>query len=136
MATEEQLRAALARITTAEKQLTLADRGWQLLGRSRAAFISSLRHTGLSYAHAQMKFDDFVEEQRRLYEYLTQALEAAQRDYAALQGGGGGTPDASTQSETQPATAPPAASLAAQHTSPPTAATTARNPAPQSMRQA
>jgi hypothetical protein len=94
MATEEQLRAALARLTNAEKQLALADRGWQLLGRSRAAFISSLRHTGLSYAHAQMKFDDFVEEQRRLYEHLTQALEAAQRDYAALRDAGECAPEA------------------------------------------
>lgn len=84
MATEQDLRAALARITELEKQLALADRGWQLLGRSRAAFISSLRHTGLSYAHAQIKFDDFVEEQRRLYEHLTQALQAAHEHYASL----------------------------------------------------
>lgn len=84
MATEQELRAALARVTELQKQLALADRGWQLLGRSRAAFISSLRHTGLSYAHAQIKFDDFVEEQRRLYEYLTQALQAAQDHYDTL----------------------------------------------------
>ena len=84
MATEQELRAALARVTDLQKQLALADRGWQLLGRSRAAFISSLRHTGLSYAHAQIKFDDFVEEQRRLYEHLTQAVQAAQDHYAAL----------------------------------------------------
>jgi hypothetical protein len=90
MATEQELRAALARVNTAQKQLTLADRGWQLLGRSRAAFISSLRHTGLSYAHAQIKFDDFVEEQRRLYEHLTQALQTAQNDYMSLQGTAGG----------------------------------------------
>jgi hypothetical protein len=86
MATEQELRAALARLTNAQKQLTLADRGWQLLGRSRAAFIGSLRHTGLSYAHAQIKFDDFVEEQRRLYEHLTQALQTAQDYYNGLQG--------------------------------------------------
>jgi hypothetical protein len=84
MATEKELRAAAARVAEAQKQLALADRGWQLLGRSRAAFISSLRNTGLSYAHAQIKFDDFVEEQRRLYERLTQALQEAERDYAAL----------------------------------------------------
>ncbi|CAM3476895.1 hypothetical protein BOSP111201_07370 [Bordetella sputigena] len=84
MATEQELRAAAARVAEVQKQLALADRGWQLLGRSRAAFISSLRHTGLSYAHAQIKFDDFVEEQRRLYEHLTQALEAAQAHYARL----------------------------------------------------
>ncbi|OZI26532.1 hypothetical protein CAL26_04190 [Bordetella genomosp. 9] len=87
MATEQELRAAAARVAEVQKQLALADRGWQLLGRSRAAFISSLRHTGLSYAHAQIKFDDFVEEQRRLYEHLTQALEAAQTHYAHLTGG-------------------------------------------------
>ncbi|OZI67098.1 hypothetical protein [Bordetella genomosp. 11] len=92
MATEQELRAAAARVTELQKQLALADRGWQLLGRSRAAFISSLRHTGLSYAHAQIKFDDFVEEQRRLYEYLTQALQAAQDHYAALTATAGGTP--------------------------------------------
>lgn len=86
MATEQELRAAMARVNTAQKQLTLADRGWQLLGRSRAAFISSLRHTGLSYAHAQIKFDDFVEEQRRLYEHLTEALQTAQDHYTSLQG--------------------------------------------------
>lgn len=90
MATEQELRAALARVHDLEKQLALADRGWQLLGRSRAAFISSLRHTGLSYAHAQIKFDDFVEEQRRLYEYLTQALQAAQAHHAALMAAAGG----------------------------------------------
>jgi hypothetical protein len=89
MANEQELRAAAARITQTEKQLALADRGWQLLGRSRAAFISSLRHTGLSYAHAQIKFDDFVEEQRRLYEHLAQTLQAAQREYATLSGGDG-----------------------------------------------
>jgi hypothetical protein len=89
MATEEELRAALVRIANAEQQLALADKGWQLLGRSRAAFISSLRHTGLSYAHAQTKFDDFAEEQGRLYQHLTQALEAAQRDYAALRADAG-----------------------------------------------
>ncbi|HTJ98803.1 MAG TPA: hypothetical protein VL522_04215 [Bordetella sp.] len=99
MATEQELRAALARVNTAQKQLTLADRGWQLLGRSRAAFISSLRHTGLSYAHAQIKFDDFVEEQRRLYEHLTQALQTAQDDYMGLQGPAGGE----EQSERRPA---------------------------------
>jgi hypothetical protein len=97
MATEKELRAAAARVAEAQKQLALADRGWQLLGRSRAAFISSLRNTGLSYAHAQIKFDDFVEEQRRLYERLTQALQEAERDYAALdtavrQAGNGETP--------------------------------------------
>lgn len=86
MATEKDLRAAAARVAEAQKQLALADRGWQLLGRSRAAFIGSLRNTGLTYAHAQIKFDDFVEEQRRLYEHLTQALRAAERDYAALLG--------------------------------------------------
>ncbi len=89
MATEQELRAAAARVAEVQKQLALADRGWQLLGRSRAAFISSLRHTGLSYAHAQIKFDDFVEEQRRLYEHLTQALEAAQAHYARLTAGAG-----------------------------------------------
>ncbi|ANN79349.1 hypothetical protein [Bordetella flabilis] len=85
MATEEELRAAQARVAGAQQQLALAAKGWQLLGRSRAAFIGSLRHTGLSYAHAQIKFDDFAEEQRRLYENLTEALQAAQRDYDALQ---------------------------------------------------
>jgi hypothetical protein len=85
MATEEELRAAQARVASAQQQLALAAKGWQLLGRSRAAFIGSLRNTGLSYAHAQIKFDDFAEEQRRLYESLTEALEAAQRDYEALQ---------------------------------------------------
>ncbi|ARP87749.1 hypothetical protein [Bordetella genomosp. 9] len=85
MALEQELRDALARVTQAEQQLAVADKGWELLSRSRAAFISSLRHTGLSYAHAQMKFDDFVEEQRRLYDHLTEALAQAQRDYAALQ---------------------------------------------------
>jgi hypothetical protein len=85
MATEEELRAAQARVASAQQQLALAAKGWQLLGRSRAAFIGSLRHTGLSYAHAQIKFDDFAEEQRRLYDHLTQVWEAAQRDYDALQ---------------------------------------------------
>ncbi|WP_066632807.1 hypothetical protein [Bordetella sp. H567] len=99
MATEQELRAALARVTDLEKQLALADRGWQLLGRSRAAFISSLRHTGLSYAHAQIKFDDFVEEQRRLYEYLTQALEAARAHHAALTAGAGGEPTTDSRSD-------------------------------------
>lgn len=95
MATEQELRAALARVTDLQKQLALADRGWQLLGRSRAAFISSLRHTGLSYAHAQIKFDDFVEEQRRLHEYLNQALQASHDHYAMLTAaaGDGNPPD-------------------------------------------
>jgi hypothetical protein len=84
MATDEQLRKAADRIALTQKKLALADKGWQLLGRSRAAFISSMRHTGLSYAHAQTKFDDFVEEQRRLHRLLLQELEAAQNQFAAI----------------------------------------------------
>lgn len=95
MATDEQQRKAVERIALTQKKLALADRGWQLLGRSRAAFISSLRHTGLSYAHAQIKFDDFVEEQRRLHGLLQQELAAAQRHFADI--------------ESQAASMPPAA---------------------------
>jgi hypothetical protein len=84
MATDEQLRKAADRIALTQKKLALADKGWQLLGRSRAAFISSMRHTGLSYAHAQTKFDDFVEEQRRLHGLLQQELETAQSQFAEI----------------------------------------------------
>lgn len=84
MTLDEQLRQAANRIALAQKKLSLADKGWQLLGRSRAAFIGSLRHTGLSYAHAQTKFDGFVEEQRRLHQVLLYDLETAQRQYEKL----------------------------------------------------
>jgi hypothetical protein len=84
MASDELLRKALDRITLAQKKLALADKGWALLGRSRAAFISSMRHTGLSYAHAQTKFDDFVVEQSRLHKALLREFETAQRYYTEL----------------------------------------------------
>ncbi|WP_454691837.1 hypothetical protein [Achromobacter aloeverae] len=61
-----------------------AEKVWKSLDTSRAAFINSLRNTGLSYAQAQNKFDDFVEEQRRLRIRLAQEVEAAQRDYLEL----------------------------------------------------
>ena len=85
MATEAALRAAFDRVAIAQRKLALADRNWDALGRSRAAFISSLRHTGLSYAHARTKFDDFVESQRALRHALVQDLEAAQQACATLQ---------------------------------------------------
>lgn len=86
MASDEQLRKALDRIILAQKKLALADKGWASLSRSRAAFISSMRHTGLSYAHAQTQFDDFVEGQSRLHKALLREYEAAQSHYTELLG--------------------------------------------------
>ncbi|ALM84724.1 hypothetical protein [Bordetella sp. N] len=84
MSTDDQLRKAMDRLTRAEKLQARAERVWNSLDSSRAGFINSLRNTGLTYAHAQGKFDDFVEEQRRLRIRLAQDVEAAQRAYLEL----------------------------------------------------
>jgi len=94
MSTDDQLRKAMDRITRSEKIQARAERVWNSLDTSRATFINSLCRTGLSYAHAQSKFDDFVEEQRRLRLRLAQEVEAAQRDYLDLADGAGAPAEA------------------------------------------
>jgi len=84
MSTDDQLRKAMDRISRSEKMQARAEKVWKSLDTSRATFINSLCRTGLSYAQAQSKFDDFVEEQRRLRIRLAQEVEAAQRDYLDL----------------------------------------------------
>ncbi|OWT75325.1 MULTISPECIES: hypothetical protein [unclassified Achromobacter] len=91
MSTDDQLRKAMDRITRSEKMQARAERVWNSLDTSRATFINSLCRTGLSYAHAQSKFDDFVEEQRRLRIRLAHEVEAAQRDYLDLTDSAGST---------------------------------------------
>ncbi len=81
---DDQLRKAMDRVTRTEKLQARAERVWNSLDTSRAAFINSLRNTGLTYAHAEGKFNDFVEEQRRLRIRLAQEAEAAQREYLEL----------------------------------------------------
>lgn len=77
------LRQAADRLERARRAFEQGERGLRELRRSRIAFINSLRKTGLSYAQARAKYDICLDEQQRLHQYATHALQYAERIYRA-----------------------------------------------------
>jgi len=84
MDTSESLQAAAQHVAQARRVVVQGEQGLQLLRQSRAAFIHSLRATGLTYAQARVKYDNCVEEQRRLHEAAVHDLQYAERRYQRL----------------------------------------------------
>ncbi|KDB68218.1 hypothetical protein [Bordetella bronchiseptica] len=54
------------------------------LRRSREAFINSLRNTGLTYAQAQVKYDNCLDEQQQLHQQAIHELQYAERLHRQL----------------------------------------------------
>ncbi|MFQ1064905.1 hypothetical protein [Bordetella trematum] len=78
----ERLRQAADRLTRVRRAHEQSELGLAQLQQSRERFIHSLRNTGLSYAQAKLKFDNCLEEQRRLQERIAHELDYAERFYA------------------------------------------------------
>jgi hypothetical protein len=76
--------AAAQRLAEARQAVEHGERGLQQLRQSRAAFIQSLRATGLSYAQACIKFDNCLQEQLRLQQAALDRLQYAERRYGQL----------------------------------------------------
>ncbi|AHV91790.1 hypothetical protein [Bordetella holmesii] len=77
----ETLRQAADRLAQARRAHEHGERGIALLMQSRENFINSLRHTGLDYAQARIKFDICLEQQYELHKRIERELEYAQRVY-------------------------------------------------------
>lgn len=78
----ERLRQAADRLARVRRAHEQGARGLTQLQQSRERFINSLRHTGLSYAQAKLKFDNCLDAQQRLQQRITQELDYAERLYA------------------------------------------------------
>ena len=78
------LRQAADRLDTARRAYERGEEGLRLLQRSRTRFIHSLRNTGLTYSQARIKYDNCLDEQRRLHEQEKRQLQYAERLYASL----------------------------------------------------
>ncbi|MBO1113378.1 hypothetical protein [Bordetella petrii] len=84
MDTPESPQAAAQRVAQAQRVVEQGEQGLRLLRQSRAAFIHSLRATGLTYAQARIKYDNCLEEQRRLHQAAVHDLQYAERRYQSL----------------------------------------------------
>jgi len=84
MDTPESPLAAAQRVAQAQRVVEQGEQGLRLLQQSRAAFIHSLRATGLTYAQARIKYDLCLEEQRRLHQAAVHDLQYAERRYQRL----------------------------------------------------
>lgn len=84
MDTPESPQAAAQRVAQAQRVVEQGEQGLRLLRQSRAAFIHSLRATGLTYAQARIKYDNCLEEQRRLHQTAVHDLQYAERRYQRL----------------------------------------------------
>jgi hypothetical protein len=78
------LRLAADRLALARRSFERGERGLRQLRRSRVPFINSLRNTGLTYIQARTKYDDCLDEQQRLHQQTTHALQYAERLYHML----------------------------------------------------
>ncbi|MCD0504364.1 hypothetical protein [Bordetella petrii] len=84
MDTTESPPAAAQRVAHARLLVEQGEQGLRQLRQSRAAFIHSLRATGLSYAQARIKYDNCLDEQRRLQQAAQHELQFAERLYQRL----------------------------------------------------
>ena len=84
MDTIESPQAAAQRLARAQRVVEQGEEGLRLLQQSRAAFIHSLRATGLSHAQARIKYDNCLDEQRRLHQAAIHDLQFAERLYQRL----------------------------------------------------
>ncbi|WP_255592607.1 hypothetical protein [Bordetella sp. BOR01] len=84
MDTIESPQAAAQRVAHAQRTVEQGEEGLRLLQQSRAAFIHSLRATGLAYAQACIKYDNCLDEQRRLHQEAIHELQFAERRYQLL----------------------------------------------------
>ena len=84
MDTLESPQAAAQRVAHARRVVDQGEQGLRLLRQSRAAFINSLRATGLTYAQTRIKYDNCLEEQRRLHQAAIHELQFAERRYQRL----------------------------------------------------
>lgn len=75
MDTSESPQAALQRMSEAQQAFELGEHGLRLLRQSRAAFVQSLRATGLTYAQACTKYDNCLQDQIRLHQAAIDALQ-------------------------------------------------------------
>jgi len=82
--TNDALRQAADRLEMARRAYERGEDGLHLLQRSRTTFIHSLRNTGLTYSQARIKYDNCLDEQRRLHEQEARHLQYAERLYRAL----------------------------------------------------
>jgi len=80
----ETLREAADRLNSARRAFGLVEDGLRLLRRSREAFINSLRNTGLTYAQAQVKYDNCLDEQQQLHQQAIHELQYAERLHRQL----------------------------------------------------
>lgn len=78
------LRQAADRLARARRVYERGERGLALLIKSRESFINSLRHTGLNYAQAKLKFDICLDEQRGQHQQAAKDLDFAERYYGHI----------------------------------------------------
>jgi len=88
--TLESPQAAAQRVAQARRVVEQGEEGLRLLRQSRAAFIHSLRATGLSHAQASIKYDNCLDEQQRLHQAALHDLQFAERRYLRATAPGSG----------------------------------------------
>ena len=84
MDTTESPQAAAQHVARARRAVEAGELGLRLLRQSRAAFVQSLRATGLSYAQACLKYDNCLEERHRLHQAAIHELQFAERRFREI----------------------------------------------------
>lgn len=75
----QELKAATDQLCLARRRFAKGQAGLRLLHQSRETFINSLRHTGLTYADAKIKYDNCLDDQEIQLHGLMDQMRYAER---------------------------------------------------------
>lgn len=75
------LQQAANQLAQPQRSVNQAEQELRLMRGSRDAFIKSMRHTGLSYAYAKIKYDNCIDKHKALLASRTRSLQIAETYY-------------------------------------------------------